>query len=420
MGDGVFQVRFGMALLAIATIPLTCLAARAMFDSRRVALLSALLLAVMQWHLIYSRIAFLVVSWPLVEMLVVLCLFLALKRRNQLWFAAAGLALGTGVYTYNVYPVFVGAVLLFTVLQIIQARSSRRGRLAIGFGIMAVCTVTAALPLLRYAVDKKNDYTAHHRIYGLQGELEWQTADGVARIRILIDKTRDYVKLVTWGEHPDSVDATGRRPMLDWLALVLVSGGIYWCLIHILLPQSQLLLTMLLVLPLGSILSIEAGIRRTLGLAPFLVMMMALSIDWLWTMGLENPGVCARRCSWPARSPSPCSHIQRQLVLPGLRARRHGRALGLGAGDRRGVRVRQCSAWTPVRLFLLRTLELQLRDAALPRRQRAWGGPLDRVRALRPQLRSLARLSRAAAAAVPGGGRSVEDAVPGHRAGHCQ
>jgi 4-amino-4-deoxy-L-arabinose transferase-like glycosyltransferase len=290
VGDGVFQVRFAMALLGIITIPVTYLAARVMFDSRRVALVSALMLAVMSWHLVYSRIAFMAVSWPLFEMLTVLFLFLALKLRNQLWFASAGLALGLGVYTYNVYPLFLGAVLVFTALQIIQVRPSRRNTMAIGFAIMAVCTLIAALPLLRYAMDDKNDYWAHHRIYGLQGQLEWKAADRMGRIEILLDKTRDYVKLVTWGEHPDSVDATGRKPMLDWVGLLLVLGGIYWCLKHILEPQSQLILIMLLVLPLGSILSIEAGVRRTLGLAPFLAMLMALSVDRLWTLAHETSG----------------------------------------------------------------------------------------------------------------------------------
>jgi len=69
-----------------------------------------------------------------------------------------------------------------------------------------------------------------------------------------------------------------------------VLGGIYWCLKHILEPQSQLILIMLLVLPLGSILSIEAGVRRTLGLVPFLAMLMALSVDRLWTLAHETQG----------------------------------------------------------------------------------------------------------------------------------
>jgi asparagine N-glycosylation enzyme membrane subunit Stt3 len=98
-----------------------------MFDSRRMALLSALVLAVMQWHLIYSRTAFNAVSWPLLEMITVLCLFLALKLRNPWWFASAGLALGLGIYTTNVYPVFIVGIVIFVALQMLQARPSRRG-----------------------------------------------------------------------------------------------------------------------------------------------------------------------------------------------------------------------------------------------------------------------------------------------------
>ena len=159
-----------MALLGIATIPLTYLAARVMFDSRRMALLSALVLAVMQWHLIFSRTAFIAVSWPLLEMITVLCLFLALKLRNQWWFASAGLALGLGVYTANVYPVFIVGVIFFVVLQMLQARPSRRGLMATGIAIMAVCTLITVLPMVRYATDHGDTFKQRTRPAGVNQE----------------------------------------------------------------------------------------------------------------------------------------------------------------------------------------------------------------------------------------------------------
>src|SRR5687768_12446094 len=76
-GDGVFNVRLAMALVGIATVPVAYFAVRQMFD-RQVAVIAAALLAVMTWHLAFSRTAFMVISWPLMELVVIGLLFAAL------------------------------------------------------------------------------------------------------------------------------------------------------------------------------------------------------------------------------------------------------------------------------------------------------------------------------------------------------
>jgi 4-amino-4-deoxy-L-arabinose transferase-like glycosyltransferase len=288
IGDGVFQLRFAMALLGIATIPLTYLSARVMFDSRRMALLSALVLAVMQWHLIYSRTGFMAVSWPFMEMVTVLCLFLALKLRNQLWFASAGLALGVGVYTTTIYPVFIAAVVIFTVLQMLQVRPSRRGTIATGVAIMAVCAVIAALPMIRYANNHGDTFNSQHKRTALTQGLEWSGESFSGRMKLVADATWDYAKLVAWGNRPNLVDGTGRKPALDWLTLLLAAGGIFYCFKHWWKPETQVLLVMAVVIPLGAVMWLEGTARTTVGLTPFVAMLAALSIDKLWTLADET------------------------------------------------------------------------------------------------------------------------------------
>jgi 4-amino-4-deoxy-L-arabinose transferase-like glycosyltransferase len=288
VGDGVFQVRLAMALLGIATIPLTYLAARVMFDSRRMALLSALVLTVMQWHLIFSRTAFIAVSWPLLEMITVLCLFLALKLRNQWWFASAGLALGLGVYTANVYPVFMVGVIFFVVLQMLQARPSRRGVMATGIAIMAVCTLITVLPMVRYASNHGDTFKSEHDRLALTRKLEWAGESFSGRMKLVAEATWDYAKLIAWGNQPNLVDGSGRKPTVDWLTLMLVAGGVVYCLKHWWKPETQLLLIMLTVIPIGAVLWLEGLARTTVGLAPFLAMLAGLSIDKLWTLADET------------------------------------------------------------------------------------------------------------------------------------
>src|SRR3954462_6504166 len=89
IGDGVLQLRLSMALLGIATVPLTYWAAQQMFD-RRTALVSAVLMAFMGWHILFSRTAFMVTAQPLVEVVFLGLLFSAYKRDGYALYAAAG------------------------------------------------------------------------------------------------------------------------------------------------------------------------------------------------------------------------------------------------------------------------------------------------------------------------------------------
>ena len=86
-----------------------------MFD-RRTALVSAVLMAFMGWHILFSRTAFMVTARPLVEVIFLGTLFSAYKRQSYVLSALAGVVLGIGVYTYNAYPVFVGATGVFAVV----------------------------------------------------------------------------------------------------------------------------------------------------------------------------------------------------------------------------------------------------------------------------------------------------------------
>jgi 4-amino-4-deoxy-L-arabinose transferase-like glycosyltransferase len=279
-GDGAFNVRLSMALLGIATIPMAYVAVRQMYD-RRVALIATALLAVMTWHLAFSRTAFMVISWPLMELIVIGLLFAALKRASPWLFAAGGLALGLGIYSYNVYPLFIVVIAVFAGLYIVQ-HWPQRLRLVTSFALMFTCSLIIALPLLLYAADSDKGYFSHHKIYSLFNTPAYKEADLGERIDILATRTADWLGQMFWREQPDGVDATGTRPMLDWLSVALVAGGLALALSRIRDPANQLLVLMLLFLPIASIVSIDGGFRRSLGLAPVLAIFAALPLAWLW------------------------------------------------------------------------------------------------------------------------------------------
>ena len=279
-GDGVYALRFSMALLGIMAIPIGYLAFREMLG-KPVAMIATTLLAAMQWHLLYSRTGFMVISWPLIELAVLGLLFAALRLRHMRLFVLAGVALGAGIYTYNVYPIFVIAVGLWAVLLILQARSAWQP-LALRFAVLFGCAFLVALPLLEYAADGKNDYFSHHRQSSVLRSAAYESADLSERIEILLEEAGNWLEGMTFEARPDGGDGAGARPMLDPLTVALVAGGLLVSVRKIRLPAYQLLGLMLAVLPIAAIISIDGSYRRTLGLAPAVAVLAALPLASIW------------------------------------------------------------------------------------------------------------------------------------------
>ena len=98
-GETVFAIRALSAVLGIVTVLMAYLTFRVMFD-RPTAAFAAVILAVSLWHLHFSRIAFTLISWPLMELVTLLFIFLGLKTKQWPYFGLAGVAFGAGVYTY--------------------------------------------------------------------------------------------------------------------------------------------------------------------------------------------------------------------------------------------------------------------------------------------------------------------------------
>ena len=98
MPETTYTIRFAMAIAGIATIPAAYLCFATMFN-RTVAAIAALFLCVMMWHLHLSRTGFMVVWWPLAEMLTLWLLWQGFRTRGIWLFLLAGAAHGLGVYT---------------------------------------------------------------------------------------------------------------------------------------------------------------------------------------------------------------------------------------------------------------------------------------------------------------------------------
>lgn len=281
LGDSVFSVRLSMALLAIVTVPVAYLTFRVMFG-RTLGTFAAILLALGLWHLHFSRIGFMVISWPLMELVTLLFLFLGIKTRRWLFFGLAGLAFGAGIYTYNAYPIFALPFGVFIVWLALRYRGRDLMRYGGQVTLMAGLAIFAALPMILYATEPGRDLLIHHRGVSLLETEEWESGGLVDKGQLVFERTSDFFTSAFWDGRTDGADGSGEEAMVDRVTVVLLILGTAMFLRRWRQPAAVAVLLMVILLPAASIFSINAMFRRTLGIVPFLAVLAAAPLAFWW------------------------------------------------------------------------------------------------------------------------------------------
>jgi 4-amino-4-deoxy-L-arabinose transferase-like glycosyltransferase len=272
-------IRASMALLGVFTVPAAFFAFSAMFN-RRTALAGTAVLAVMDWHFHFSRTAFLVTAWPLMEMLALGFLFAGLRSGRWYWWPLAGAALGLGFYTYNAYPLFALGVAMFLGWLLVRRSESLRARL-LKIGLLVTAAVIVALPFVRYVADPHSYYFDHQRFVSTFKTEEWKSGSTGDRAGIIGADVRDYGAALLWESRPDAVDATNTSPLLDPITAMLAAAGVIVLLYRRRNEASVLVVLMLLLIPVAAIATQEGVARRTLGVTPFIAVAAGVAIDAL-------------------------------------------------------------------------------------------------------------------------------------------
>lgn len=283
--DTTFTLRLSMALFGIATIPLAYCAFATMFN-RTVAAFAALLLAVMMWHLHLSRTGFMVTAWPFIEMAILLALWHAMRRNSLPLFAVAGALTGLGVYTYNAYTLFIPVPFVALVWWYAARRGTRLPRVDVAIVALFVITgVIVSLPMVRYINDHTFEYRYHQRAVSVSNSAEWQQGDVRDRADILWQRAREWEHGLVRGGRPDFGDglATAGHPVIDPITIALALIGLAFAIWNWHRAEYAVMIAAALILPWGALLTVNDGLyRRTFGLAPFVALLAALPLAWLW------------------------------------------------------------------------------------------------------------------------------------------
>jgi len=282
-------MRLPLALVGLAAVPLLYAVVRQSFG-RAEAFFASAMLAVSYWHLFYSRVAHWSISYGTIILAVLLCLLYGMNTKKRAWFAAAGLFLGLGFYTYNIYPVAVVAVFAF--LAIVTWTRYRgadwrwwRGSMLLFIAVGSV----VALPMIVYVADPDSFYWFHVRNYSevsVWQTPEYQDKDLAGKIRLIFRQVDIFAGAYAYDEVPDYVDGNGDiRPMFDpaTLALLIVGLGFAWRERR--RPVTIAALCCLFIIPLPAVLQNGSIMRQPIAAAPAAMFIAALPLAALWRFG---------------------------------------------------------------------------------------------------------------------------------------
>jgi 4-amino-4-deoxy-L-arabinose transferase-like glycosyltransferase len=278
-GHTIWAVRFVSAVVGTLTVLLLYGFLRRHLGVR-IAQVGSLLLAVLTWHVHFSRIGFPLITWPFCAVLAAMALLEAVRSHDWRWWAASGAAVGVGVYSYSAHPLFVAITFLFAFYYVGTVREvswTRRGQ---WLAAMLAAFLIVSYSMIVYALDPSHDFFSHTRTISQFQTREWETLHGFSeKVPFLLKRYWLYWDVSCFHPKiPTIGDATGAAPIYPPLLLLLALIGFAVGLYRKRDPLYIFGAMVLLIMPLSFVATTFDLTRRTFAAAPFLVMFAALGI----------------------------------------------------------------------------------------------------------------------------------------------
>jgi hypothetical protein len=189
--------------------------------------------------------------------------------------------------------------------------SNRLGYGIISLALFVAAGLVAASSMIQYANEHTFAWRYHQKVVGVTYQDEWQQASSTEKADILIDRAWEWQKGLVWGGRMDLGDglATDGHPPVEPVVYALAVVGFAMAFWRWKRAEYAVLIAAVLVLPWGAFLTVGDGLfRRTLGLAPFVALLAALPLAWLWHRVVQR-----RPRFWPA-------YLGALLVVPAYAA----------------------------------------------------------------------------------------------------
>jgi hypothetical protein len=288
-GKGLTTVRGLSAVIGTLTIPAFYLLARRAF-AWPVAAATAILLAGSRWHITFSRVGFVTIIGPLLEILAVLCLWKAMETRRRRFFLLLGVVVGIGLqcyYSFNLFPAVLGLA--------VAAFAGRKGWRHWGAELLPILrglcwsvlvAVVLLLPLARFAWRNPKVFFERSNVVAI-----WNPAHHLPWPAILWQNAAKNLLMFQYlGDGNPRHNVPG-VPLLNPIEGVLLSVGLGAALARGWKWPQATWLGWFFVMLLPAILTIEAPqAHRAVGAIPAVYLLIGQGLQALYAFAADSAG----------------------------------------------------------------------------------------------------------------------------------
>jgi len=272
-GNTYLSLKVTVAIIGWLTI-ITVYKMAESLEGRNIALITAALLAVSKWSVVFSRIGFRVVFVPLFISLIIFAYLQAIKTKKWKYFFLLGIILGLGMYTYPAFKFCIPVIFTVSVVDLWKNNNLRK-KFLLAWGIFFLLFIPMAIDFQA----NKIQYTDHTRQMFL-------TKNGTVRndwVNILEKNVVNQSRMFNVkGDIVFRVNPSNQA-MLDSISGIFFLIGMAYWLFFYRSKNKWLILSLFLVMQLPSILVINNPIdipsaTRSLGIIPIVYFLTALGI----------------------------------------------------------------------------------------------------------------------------------------------
>ena len=285
IGREILALRAVSTLAGVLTLVPLFFLARELFGLR-VAALATFFLAVMRWHLNFSRLAMEPIWGPFFAVSAIFFLVRGVRGGRWYNFAASGLLLGLGLHFYWAFLLIPILFALYTAHSFLMRQSARLVPLAVGAALVALFGFLAYWPVAVYGVQHPDQYTARSKQVSITRDKDLgETIEAVVRT------TRLHVLMFnSTGDHNGRHNLSG-APMLDKFTGIFFVLGLGMSLARLRQPRYFLLVAWVVVLLQPAIWSLEfeaPQALRAILVTPAVAILAALPLGALWAMAARR------------------------------------------------------------------------------------------------------------------------------------
>ena len=143
--------------------------------------------------------------------------------------------------------------------------------------------------MVLFAADSQSGYFQHHDTFSLFNQPAWtDTTTMGGRVALLVGRYVGFWDRLCCRPQLDGADGTGVTPIVPLALLALSAAGMALALWRRSGLWAVLGALLIVVLPLGAVITVEGLARRTFAMAPFLAAFAGYAVVALWRMAAQR------------------------------------------------------------------------------------------------------------------------------------